>query len=51
MLSQFGHLYENGETMVTIPFQYGTRHGVAYAYNKDGSVYKEVTYENGKITN
>jgi len=44
-------LYENGETMVTIPFKYGTKDGVAYAYNKDGSVFKKVTYKNGKITN
>lgn len=44
-------LYPNGETMVTIPFQYGTKQGIAYAYNKDGSVYKKVTYRNGKMTN
>ena len=44
-------LYENGETMVTIPYQYGIRHGDAFAYNKDGSVHKKVTYQNGKIVN
>ncbi len=44
-------LYENGDTMVTIPFKYGKKDGVAYAYNRDGSVFKKVTYRNGKITN
>jgi len=44
-------LYENGETMATIPFKYGIKHGSAYAYRKDGSVYKEVEYRNGKIIN
>ena len=44
-------LYENGETMATIPFQYGTKQGIAYAYNKDGSVFKKVTYRNGRIIN
>lgn len=44
-------LYENGDTMAEIPFQYGIKHGSAFAYRKDGSVYKQVEYQNGKIVN
>ena len=44
-------LYENGDTMVSIPFTNGTRNGMAKSYKQDGSVYKTVIYKNGKIIN
>ena len=44
-------LYENGDTMVSIPFDNGMKQGVATAYNKDGSIHKQVVYKNGRVTN
>ena len=44
-------LYPNGDILATIPYIEGMRNGQAFSYNRDGSVYRSVTFKNDKIVN
>lgn len=44
-------LYPNGDILATIPYTEGMRNGQAFSYNRDGSVYRSVTFKNDKIVN
>lgn len=43
--------YPNGETMGAIPYQYGMKDGTAFAYNKDGTVYRKVIFRKDRMLN
>ncbi len=44
-------LYPNGDVLGTIPYNYGMKEGTAYAYNKNGSVYRKVRFRQDKMIN
>jgi len=42
--------YPNGDIMISTTYQDGMRHGEAITYKQDGSIYKQVFFENDKMT-
>ncbi len=43
--------YPNGDVLGAIPYKYGMKDGIAYSYNRDGSVHRKVKFQNDRMIN
>ncbi len=43
--------YPNGDIMGTIPYKHGMKEGTAFAYNKDGTLYRKVVFRKDRLSN